>query len=252
MQLKFKSPRTKERPELPGRAIAPGAVGRRRRGWTLVPSDAGRRRAFLHFGVWLCCPVACGRACWLPWLPRSPMHVPSPPPPCRVRRERDRRKGQRLDCSACRKGVAAELSLRPDCPTVFARIAPSLRRAATAAAARGGRSPAAACGSRACVGGSMRVRRTAGAAEHASQTPSTPSERAARSHAQRSECVCRTTRRAPPPLCPPSAARARRWTVRREGWWAGGAEWLGACARELLGGGVRRALLSTHQRHSPR
>ena len=63
------------------------------------------------------------------------MHVPSPPPPCRVRRERDRRKGQRLDCSACRKGVAAELSLRPDCPTVFARIAPSLRRAATAAAA---------------------------------------------------------------------------------------------------------------------
>ena len=60
---------------------------------------------------------------------------------------------------------------------------------ATAAAACGSRSPAAACGIRACVGGAMRVRRTAGAAGHASQTLSKLSERTARSHTQRSECV---------------------------------------------------------------
>eukprot|EP00966_Prymnesium_polylepis_P116924 2701869-Prymnesium_polylepis.1 len=62
-------------------------------------------------------------------------------------------------------------------------------RVATATAACGSRSPAGACGSRAFVGGSMRVRRTAGAAQHASYTLSTLSGRTARSRTQRSECV---------------------------------------------------------------
>ena len=53
-------------------------------------------------------------------------------------------------------------------------------RVATAAAACGSRSPAAACGIRVYVGGAMRVRRTAGAAGHASQTLSTLSEPTAR------------------------------------------------------------------------
>ena len=65
-------------------------------------------------------------------------------------------------------------------------------RVATAAAACGSRSPAAACGIRAYVGGAMRVRRTAGAAQHASQTLSTLSERTARSHAQRRASACHT------------------------------------------------------------
>ena len=66
-------------------------------------------------------------------------------------------------------------------------------RVATAAAACSSRSPAAAFAAavraRRGLGGAMRVRRTAGAAGHASQTLSTLSERTARSHAQRSECV---------------------------------------------------------------
>eukprot|EP00966_Prymnesium_polylepis_P122872 2840786-Prymnesium_polylepis.1 len=46
------------------------------------------------------------------------MHLPSPPPaPPKPP------KGQRLDCCACRKGVATELSLRPDRLTVFVRLA---------------------------------------------------------------------------------------------------------------------------------
>ena len=66
------------------------------------------------------------------------------------------------------------------------------------------------------VGGAMRVRRTAGAAGHASQTLSTLSERTARSHVQRIECVPHVQHHHP---CPPSAARRSLWMVRGEGWW---------------------------------